>query len=98
MNSKLESDHLEAYEGQWRHSKTIAPTARGVRTAGEHATPAGGLEGAAVSYTKGCYLGQEVMARLKRNKAFYSNIWSDLSFEEKLVCNSYAREGFWVTK
>ncbi len=25
----------------------------------------GGLEGAAISYTKGCYLGQEVMARLK---------------------------------
>lgn len=36
----------------------------------------------------------EVLARLKRNKAFYSNIWSDLSFEEKLVCNSYAKEGF----
>jgi folate-binding protein YgfZ len=25
----------------------------------------GGLEGAAISYSKGCYLGQEVMARLK---------------------------------
>ena len=25
----------------------------------------GGLEAAAISYTKGCYLGQEVMARLK---------------------------------
>jgi hypothetical protein len=25
----------------------------------------GGLEGEAISYTKGCYLGQEVMARLK---------------------------------
>lgn len=36
----------------------------------------------------------EVLARLKRNKAFYTNIWSDLSFEEKLVCNSYAKEGF----
>lgn len=37
---------------------------------------------------------EEVLARLKRNKAFYSNIWSDLCFEEKLVCNSYAKEGF----
>lgn len=37
----------------------------------------------------------EVLARLKRNKAFYTNIWSDLSFEEKLVCHSYAKEGFY---
>lgn len=36
----------------------------------------------------------EVLSRLKRNKAFYTNIWSDLSFEEKLVCHSYAKEGF----
>ncbi|HSF55957.1 MAG TPA: hypothetical protein VLA71_19535 [Algoriphagus sp.] len=36
----------------------------------------------------------EVLARLKRNKAFYTNIWSDLCFEEKLVCNSYSKEGF----
>lgn len=37
----------------------------------------------------------EVLARLKRNKAFYANIWSDLCFEEKIVCNSYAKEGFY---
>ncbi|WP_111669062.1 hypothetical protein [Algoriphagus litoralis] len=37
---------------------------------------------------------EEVLARLKRNKGFYANIWSDLSFEEKLVCASYAKEGF----
>lgn len=37
---------------------------------------------------------EEVLARLKRNKGFYANIWSDLSFEEKLVCDSYAKEGF----
>lgn len=37
---------------------------------------------------------EDVLSRLKRNKGFYANIWSDLSFEEKLVCASYAKEGF----
>ena len=37
---------------------------------------------------------QEVSSALKRHKAFYSNIWSELNFEEKLVCASFAKEGF----
>lgn len=41
LASHFEGDHLEAYEGQWAHSKTIAGTARGVRQAGERAATAG---------------------------------------------------------
>jgi hypothetical protein len=44
-----ESDHLESYEGQWQHSKTIAPTARGVRQSGEVGPGPGGGRRAGVS-------------------------------------------------
>jgi len=43
LATHFESDHLEQYEGQWAHTKTLAPTARGVRQQGEHAPVAGGV-------------------------------------------------------
>ena len=39
----FDSDHAESYPGQWRTSKTIAPTARGVRQKGEALPKAGGV-------------------------------------------------------
>ena len=47
--SFYESDHAEAYEGQWQHSKTMAPTVRGVRQRGEVGPGAGGGRRAGVS-------------------------------------------------
>ena len=47
--SFYESDHGEAYEGQWQHSKTIAPTVRGVRQRGETGPGAGRGRRAGVS-------------------------------------------------
>lgn len=37
---------------------------------------------------------EELLQRLRRNKSYYANIWSELNFEEKLACFTYAEEGF----
>ncbi len=37
---------------------------------------------------------RELIKKLRKNKAFYANLWIELGFEEKLVCYSFAHEGF----
>jgi folate-binding protein YgfZ len=44
----------------------------------------GGLEGDAISYTKGCYLGQEVMARLKSMGQVRRRLWRVRGAGERL--------------
>ena len=72
--SSAERDRVRAQLGEWREMEA-AELERQRIAAGIPAVPAdigpadlpgeGGLEAVAISYTKGCYLGQEVMARLK---------------------------------
>lgn len=39
-------------------------------------------------------IGEQILSKMKRRKAFYANIWTELSFEERQVCYAYAKEGF----
>ncbi|MDN3203834.1 hypothetical protein [Algoriphagus sediminis] len=37
---------------------------------------------------------ESLFQKLRNRKSFYANIWSELNFEEKLACHSFAVEGF----
>jgi folate-binding protein YgfZ len=69
-----ERDRVRAQLAEWREIDTAELERRriaaGIPAVSADIGPAdlpgeGGLEAVAISYTKGCYLGQEVMARLK---------------------------------
>src|SRR5690606_29671342 len=37
---------------------------------------------------------EQIMDELRREKAYYINLWLELSFDERMVCYSFAQEGF----
>ncbi|MEB2773741.1 hypothetical protein SYJ56_00390 [Algoriphagus sp. D3-2-R+10] len=37
---------------------------------------------------------EQIMNDLRREKSYYINLWLELSFEERMVCYSFAQEGF----
>lgn len=37
---------------------------------------------------------EDLLQKLRKRKSFYANIWSELNFDERLACYSFAMEGF----
>ncbi|MEB2782553.1 hypothetical protein U3A58_19345 [Algoriphagus sp. C2-6-M1] len=37
---------------------------------------------------------EQILNELRREKAYYINLWLELSFDERMVCYSFAQEGF----